>query len=218
MPRKSKVLLAIAGVLSVLLAFGSPLALIGFMWVVAVFAERPLVRFFARLPGGWGFVLDTWIEGMTIEVLAILDNLDRPSAERVLFHPDPATDLVVAAFFYAVVALVWWLLLRVRDFPTWAVFLVTGLWAVFAEDTGQVLASALANPLAGVVLLMFVAAVYGSFTGLGRMLGQGSLERITRPRPRATWWWYPVALVALFAQYPIYGGAFLSAVATITGG
>ncbi len=88
------------------------------------------------MPGRLGFPVAVVFYGLAIEFLYILTNLDRPPEQCIHLHLDPLRDLFMAAWYYAFVGASWWLLLRRIRFSLWHVFLLTGIYGIFVEESG----------------------------------------------------------------------------------
>jgi len=138
--------------------------------------RKPLRRLYnaVRLPGFLKFFLLGTFFGLVVEGFAVLDGLALPPDERILFHPDPGTDLYLALGFYSAFALIWRFFggkyrLSARD-----VFMIAGLGGVFIEQMGAVFLSM--NPLAW----LYVFLVYGSFQAAAFVIAEeefGAMDR-----------------------------------------
>jgi len=87
------------------------------------------------------FILIGILFGMLTEILAIIDNLKKLPEDRILFHPDPAVDLLMGFGFYTSIFIIWWLLFKRFQFKVRDVFVVGGFWGITAEQTGAIFSS-----------------------------------------------------------------------------
>lgn len=108
--------------------------------------------------------------GLFTEILAIIDNLEKPPEERILFHPDPAIDFLMGIGFYSFIAILWWLCLKRFQFRVREVFLVGGAWGITVEQTGAILTSIFTQGISGLIAWFYVLCVYGSFMAIPYLL------------------------------------------------
>ncbi len=108
------------------------------------------------------------------EVLAIIDNLDKPPAERALLHPDPLIDLYLAFAYYLSFVLYWGLAMRRYDYSWREVFLIGGATGIPMEQSGAVFLSM--NPLAW----LYVLLVYGSYKAIPVLVAEDCLKEKER--------------------------------------
>ncbi len=86
----------------------------GFTWIIfslycfAVYFKK-LPELFMKIPLSprLKFFVFFFIFGMLTEVFAIVDNLPKPPADRILFSANPWLDLYFAVGYYSAFALVW---------------------------------------------------------------------------------------------------------------
>ncbi|NJE04783.1 hypothetical protein E3E36_01165 [Thermococcus sp. M36] len=109
-----------------------------------------------------------------VEILAVIDNLKRPPAERILLHPDPLTDLYLAFAYYLPFVLYWGLAVRRYDYRWWEVFLIGGATGILMEQMGAVFLSF--NPLAW----LYVLLVYGSYKAVPVLVAEDCLNKMGR--------------------------------------
>ena len=194
--------LALLLILLTALGFGSPMVLMFPLWIVTVLLQAPLRNLLSRLPGSTGFLLAVVLYGLAIETFAILTNLDRPPEQRILLDPRPLRDLTMAAPYYLFVGAAWWLLLRRVRFSRFHVFLLTGVYGIFVEESGGVVARIFTQPVTGILYALLVMMVYGLFPMLALSVSE---ERFSPSRRRPNVKDHVLALVALFLQYAVYG-------------
>jgi hypothetical protein len=204
MTRSRAGLWALAALL-MLLGAGSPMLLIFPMWIVTYLQRQRLARAVARVPRDLGFVAAAVCFGLLTEAFAVLTNLSRPPAERILLDPDPSRDLLMALAYYSAVATTWWWLLRRWRFSQRDVFLTTGLFGIVVEETGLVLLRIVTWPILGAIYAVYVAFVYGLFPMLALMVCGGEPVRGERP-PAPGAGARAAAFGALMLQYLVMGG------------
>ncbi|WP_297506059.1 hypothetical protein [Thermococcus sp.] len=112
------------------------------------------------------------------EVLAIIDNLNKPPAERALFNPDPLIDLYLASAYYLPFVLYWGLAVRRYDYSWREVFLIGGTTGIPMEQSGAVFLSM--NPLAW----LYVLLVYGSYKAVPVLVAEDCLKGKVRKELR----------------------------------
>ncbi|MEZ5335401.1 MAG: hypothetical protein R2741_09270 [Methanolobus sp.] len=139
--------------------------------------------------------------GLLTEIFAIIENLPKPAEERILLSPDPVNDIVFGFVYYLFVITAWYLLLRKMKYTNRDVFLITGIFGVFVEETGRVFLGIFTNPVFGLLYAIIIIFVYGIFPMLAHMLNEnrfsGACSSINKR--------YLFAFIALFIQYAIYG-------------
>ncbi|MBU7017778.1 MAG: hypothetical protein HXS44_09725 [Theionarchaea archaeon] len=107
------------------------------------------------------------IFGLFTEILAILDNLDKPPHERILFHPNPGTDLLLGVGFYFFIAVMWAFLTRRYTFTVKSIFVIGGIWGIVVEQNAAILSSPLTQGIViGMFSYVFVFLVYGPFMAI----------------------------------------------------
>ena len=81
----------------------------------------------------------------------------------MLLSQDPATDLFLGIFYYALLIFVWTLLVRRYTYRGKEVFFLAGLLGIATEEVGGVFMNMIANPLVGVPYALIIFCVYGIF-------------------------------------------------------
>ncbi|MHB1157880.1 MAG: hypothetical protein ACYC26_13715 [Phycisphaerales bacterium] len=185
----------------VLFSLNSPMGWVFPIWIVVHLFRDRLKRFLDRRPLGVGFILSGLAFGLLTEGFAILDNWNVPPDRKILLHPDPAVDLLMGFFYYLLFIVTWYLILRQRDFPKSAIFILSGLFGLATEQGGAVLAGLPSNPILGVWMAFLVMSVYGIFPMPAYALTEHRFPVRAKPRP----WHYPPALFFLFAFWAVYG-------------
>lgn len=97
------------------------------------------------------------IVGLITELFAILNNLSKPPEERILFHPDPAINIVLAIFYYFPIFFFAAIILHKYKMTEINVFLIGGIYGICTEQMFQILLSF------NLILWFYVFLVYGSF-------------------------------------------------------
>lgn len=132
-----------------------------FVWGIQSKIQLNLNHFYRK------YIVLGLIFGLFTEFLAVLDNLDSPPEERILFHPDPATDLLLGVGFYFFIAVVWAILVKRYSFTVKSIFVIGGIWGVVAEQDMAVLLSPLTYGIVlGLFSYVFVFLVYGPFMAI----------------------------------------------------
>ncbi len=197
-----KLLLTLLGFILTILSFENPMLFIFPMWVFVVLFKAPLTRIFAKFPRDWGFVVAGVFFGLLTEGFAIINNLDVPPNERILLHPEPIPDLIYGFFYYSFLILTWYFLLRKINFSKTKIFVLTGIFGIFTEETGQVFLRIFSEPVTGFLYAIVVAFVYGIFPMLAYTVTE---ERFPAERKESGIKAYLLVALALFVQYAIYG-------------
>ena len=135
------------------------------------------------------------------EILAIIDNLDKPPAERALLHPDPLIDLYLAFAYYLPFVLYWGLAVRRYDYSWRGVFLIGGATGIPMEQSGAVFLSM--NPLAW----LYVLLVYGSYKAVPVLVAEDCLKERKR-RELGIWKKLALGLLIEFTAF-VSAGALL---------
>jgi len=200
-----KILLAGLGSLLIgLVVFGifDIMMLIFPLWIFTYLLKAPISRLLSKPPKGIRFIAAGICFGMIVEVLAVFNNINLPAKERILLDSKPAADLVLGFFYYGFVIVSWYFLLRIINFSLLEVFLITGIYGVFAEETGHVFLRMLTHPLSGGVYAILVMFVYGLFPMLALMV---TSDAYPNDRRSSSFGAYLLALVILFVQAAVYG-------------
>lgn len=139
--------------------------------------------------------------GLLTEVLAILDNLDAPPEEKILFHPDPGIDLLLGVGFYFWIAVFWAVFVKRYSFTAKSVFIIGGIWGVIVEQNTNVLLAPLEHGLIGFLFYGFVFLVYGPFMAIPvALIDVDALPRKERMLKHGV-----LAFVMLFGAYILAG-------------
>jgi len=193
--------LGVALALIVLLDIEGPMLLIFPLWIFTYLFKEQLENILSKLPGSTGFVVAGVTYGMLIEIFAIVNNLDQPVKERVLLDGDPKNDLILGVLYYTFVIVSWYLLLRKVRFSEREVFLITGIYGIIVEETGQVVLRMLEQPVMGTLYAILVMFVYGLFPMLALMVAG---KRFPVDRKKSSVGMYALAVAVLFVQYALY--------------
>lgn len=164
--------------------------------------RKQLSRLTARLPLSLSFPLFTIVFGLCIETFAILENLHRPLAERILLSPYPLTDLFFGIFYYGLVGITWYLLLKRISFNKKDIFLLMGLVGIGTEQVGAIFLGAISS-LGGFFLALIIASIYGTFPTLAYFLTEDRFNSL--PRKKKTLLSYLIAACFLFIQWALFG-------------
>lgn len=99
--------------------------------------------------------------GVLTESLAIINNAglspDEIMQNNRLFASDPATNVIIGFGYYIPLGIIWYFLLRRYRYSTLDVILTTGVFGIFFEGKGAVLASL--NP----AMWLYAFLVHGSY-------------------------------------------------------
>lgn len=203
--RMKRVLLATLGIVLVVLVVldtESPMLLIFPLWIFTYLFQKQFENLIGKIPKSYGFIIAGVVYGLVIEVFAIVDNLDRPESQRVLLDADPFKDLIFGIFYYFFVIVSWYLLLRKIRFTKTEIFLITGIYGIFVEETGQVILRIFEQPLMGGLYAIIVMFVYGLFPMLALTITEG---RFSDERKGSSIGAYALAIGVLFFQFAVYG-------------
>ena len=197
-----KATLALLGIALLIISFENPMLFIFPMWIFVVLFKDPLMHLFAKFSSDWSFVVAGIFFGLLTEAFAIINNLNVPLAERILLHPEPIPDLIYGFFYYSFLISTWYLLLRRISFSTKEIFILTGVFGIFAEETGQVFLRIFSQPVTGALYAIIVIFVYGIFPMLAYLLTEKNFSPDRKiPKIRH----YFLVALALFLQYALYG-------------
>jgi hypothetical protein len=172
------------------------------LWIFTYIFKEQIQKLMSWLQGSTGFIIVGVFYGMVIEVLAILNNLHLPVSERVLLDGDPIKDLVFGIIYYTFLIMCWYLLLRKISFSKFEIFIITGIFGIFVEETGQVIMRIFEQPITGTLYAILVMFIYGLFPMLTLMITENTFSS---GRKKSSWWFYVLAFIALFFQYSVYG-------------
>jgi len=118
--------------------------------------------------------------------------------------PDLFTDFILIAGLYIGIPIVWYFLLKKYQFNLKEVFVLSGIFGVFAEQDFAVLLTF--NPLA----YLYVFLVYGSLITIPFILNRDSFEFLKRKNNKRKYF------VAFFSQFLAYLFGFMwAAIMTI---
>ncbi|MBU7028366.1 MAG: hypothetical protein HXS48_15645 [Theionarchaea archaeon] len=146
-----------------------------FVWSIQSRIQLDLNHFYRK------YIALGLLFGLFTEFLAVLDNLDSPPEERILFHPEPATDLLLGIGFYFFIAVVWAILVKRYTFTVKSIFVIGGVWGVVAEQDMAVLLSPLTyGVVSGLFSYVFVFLVYGPFMAIPALFFKESLCTVER--------------------------------------
>lgn len=173
-----------------------PLAIL--LWVF----RAGFVRLVQRFPAWLGFIGSTWLLGMVIEIFAVWQNLSVPVGRRLLFEQEPGKDLAVAAVFYLLFAVIWFFFLRRYAFtPRQALFMQV-LWSV-VEQRGAVLKQSFQAGPFGLVMLAFVAGVYGTWVFFPTLFTWEKFNQRFPGRIQPRWYHMLLAVGILYAAIAV---------------
>jgi len=151
-----------------------------------------------KLPVGLGFIGSTWLLGMAIEIFAVWQNLPVPVGKRLLFEQEPRQDLAVAAVFYLLFAVIWFFLLKRYAFTPPQALLIQTVWSA-VEQRGAVLKQAMQAGPAGLLMLAFVAGVYGTWVFFPTLFTWEKFNQKFPGRIQPRWYHMLLAIGILYA-------------------
>lgn len=180
---------------------GNPMLLIFPMWIFTYLIREPLKRLLRNVPLSVSFIGFGVFFGLLTEIFAIFNNRSLPPEQRILLSPDPVLDLVYGFFYYLLLIVTWYALIRGFRYSKKEVFLITGIYGVFTEEVGQVFVRIFTVPVVGLLYAVVVSFVYGIFPMLAYMvseekLGAKKANVIVR---------FLVAAPVLFVEWAVYG-------------
>ncbi len=173
-----------------------PLAIL--LWVF----RAGFVRLAQRFPAGLGFIGSAWLLGMVIEIFAVWQNLSVPAGQRLLFEQEPGRDLAVAAVFYLFFAVIWFFLLRRYAFTPRQALFIQVLWSA-VEQRGAVLKQAFQAGSFGLVMLAFVAGVYGTWVFFPTLFTWEKFSQKFPDRIKPRWYHMLLAVWILYAAIAV---------------
>lgn len=188
-------------VLTVVGISDAPMLLIFPMWIFTYLMREPLRKLLKDVPLSVSFIGFGVFFGLLTEIFAIVNNRSLPPEERILLSPDPVLDLVYGFFYYLLLIVTWYVLVRAFRYSKKEIFLITGILGIFTEEMGQVFVRIFAVPVVGLLYAIVVSFVYGIFPMLAYMVSEEKLgdkrgSLIVR---------FLVAALALFVQWAVYG-------------
>lgn len=196
-----KVLLAIIGILLIVHGISEPMNLIFPMWIFTYLFKERLSALLEKYPLRTSFIGVGVLFGLLTEVFAIIDNLPKPAEQRILLSPDPLNDIIFGFAYYLFVISAWYLVLRRVRYTSIDVFIITGIYGIFVEETGQAFLRIFTEPVFGSLYALIVMFVYGIFPMLAHMLNVNRFSGVSSNVIRR----YSFAFAALFIQYVAYG-------------
>ncbi len=207
--KNTLLILVLCGLL--LVSADEPMSLVFAIGIASILFRKPLLAWSATWQSSWWFVVLGIILGLYTEVCAILGNMHKPEAERILMSPHPAMDVVFGFFFYGLFILTWYAVLRRWNFSLWQVFWISGCFGILTEQFNPavggptILMSAFLNPVLGIPMALLIACVYGIFPTLAYFLTQHTFG--LRKGVSKTGWMLVSSL--LFLQWAIFGNILL---------
>jgi hypothetical protein len=181
------------------MAFLAPLA------IVAYFFKDNISLFLKRFSPFVAFIFSGVIFGLITEFLAIIENLNISSDQKVLLSAHPLNDILFGFAYYFSVMIVWYFLLKRYKYSKKEVFLITGIYGVFVERSGQVLIGIFNAPIIGTLYALIIIFVYGLFPSLALMITEGRFKGNKESYLKK----YVFGFIALFIQWVVFGIIFL---------
>jgi hypothetical protein len=204
-------------------AVGSLLLFVVLLITVPVLAIFPLFLFVYTIQSRiqlnlthfyWKYITLGLACGLFTEFLAVLDNLDSPLEERILFHPDPAVDLLLGVGFYFCIAVIWGILVKKYAFTEKSILVIGGIWGVIVEQDMAVLLSPLQVGVVGFLFYVFVFLVYGPFMAIPYVFFKKEFNQVERKERKFRH--VVLAFVMLFVAY-ILAGLYMILVYSVFG-
>jgi hypothetical protein len=199
---KRHLLWALGIVLTVVGVRNNPMLLIFPMWIFTSLNREPLRRLFRRVPLSVTFIGSGLFFGLLTEVFAIVNNRHLPPEQRILLSPNPILDLVYGVFYYLMLIVTWYTLIRAFTYSKTEVFVITGLYGIMTEEVGQVFLRIFRVPVVGLLYAVIVSFVYGIFPMLAYMVSE---EKLLAPKRANLMIRFLVAALALFVEWAVYG-------------
>lgn len=198
----NKKILGAIGIVLFLLSLTSPMLFILPLAITVYLGKERLAKLTGNLSLSTVFIFLGIVFGLLIELFAILNNVHKPLAERVLMSPYPLTDLFYGIFYYGMVVTTWYFLLSRYSFSKKEVFLITGIvLGVGTEQMGQIFFGAISS-VAGFLVACLVVIIYGTFPTLAYLITE---ERFSFPRKIPGLAAYFVTVAALILQWAMFG-------------
>jgi hypothetical protein len=198
-----KILLGLLGLLLTVVGLSDNTMLLIFpMWIFTWLGRAPLRRLTEKTSLGVAFIGYGVFFGMLTEIFAIANNRNLPPEQRILLSPDPILDLVYGIFYYFMLIVTWYLLIRLFVYSKKEVFFLMAIYGIMTEEVGQVFVRIFTQPVIGPLYAISVSFVYGIFPLLAYLLVEDKLpqERRSNIVVRSV-----VAAIALFLEWAIYG-------------
>ena len=209
MSKTSKVLLAASGIITILGIFRQPpdtMLLIYSVFILVLLFRKKFSALVDKvhLSTELKFLFLMVASGLLVEVLAWMSNYLARQPKPALLHPQLIPDLILGVGVYSGLAVAWLFAFRYWRFSLASVFLVSGIFGIFAEQSGVVFANIVrgfyTDPFTVVFSALYILVVYGSFPGVA-YLAVG--ERLNHPKYRDTPLKYPVIWILQFLMsYP----------------
>ena len=120
------------------MAFGKLYMLTLFPIFLLILSITPTKNIFTKMtpPTLLKFLVLGILTGLLTEVLAIINNLHLPAAEKALFNADPVMNIIVSFGYYIPLVIVWFFILKKYKFKIPQIFIVSGIIGLFAEGVG----------------------------------------------------------------------------------
>jgi hypothetical protein len=209
----TKYLLWSLGILLTIIGIsGNPMLLIFPMWIFTYLSRKPLRRMVRDVPFSVSFVGFGVLFGLLTEVFAIVNNRSLPPEKRILLSPDPVLDLLYGLFYYSLLIVTWYILIKGFTYSKKEVFVITGLYGILTEEVGQVFLRIFTVPVIGFLYAIIVSFVYGIFPMLAYMVSE---EKIGGKKRANVVVRFLVAAPALFVEWAVYGLFILPALKRI---
>jgi hypothetical protein len=180
----------------------NPMLLIFPMWIFTYLGRDRFRRLVRPLPASAAFIGCGMFFGLLTEIFAILNNLHLPPEERILLSPSPALDLAYGIFYYLMLILTWYALIKVFTYSRAEVFIITGIYGIMTEEVGQVFLRIFRVPVVGLLYALIVACVYGIFPMLAYMVSEKKLASAKRSNLAIR---VLAAAAGLFLEWAAYG-------------
>jgi hypothetical protein len=199
---KKRLLWLLAVVVTVVAIRSNPMLLIFPMWIVTFLSKERLRRLVQPLPLSVSFIGAGLFFGLLTEIFAILNNLHLPPERRILLSPNPALDLIYGVFYYLMLIVTWYGLIKAFTYSRTEVFVITGIYGIMTEEVGQVFLRIFQVPVLGLLYALIVSLVYGIFPMLAYMASE---EKLTRAKRGNVVVRFLAAALALFLEWAAYG-------------
>jgi hypothetical protein len=180
----------------------NPMLLIFPMWIFTYLNRKQLRRLVRGTSLSASFIGSGLCFGLLTEVFAIVNNLHLPPEQRILLSPVPVLDLVYGIFYYLMLIVTWYALIRAFTYSRGEVFVITGIYGILTEEVGQVFLRIFKVPVLGLLYALIVSFVYGIFPMLAYMVSE---EKIKSTRRLNLLMRFLLAAVALFMEWAVYG-------------
>jgi hypothetical protein len=140
--------------------------------------------------------------GLLTEIFAIVNNRHLPPEQRILLSPVPVLDLVYGIFYYLMLIVTWYALVKAFTYSKGGVFVITGIYGILTEEVGQVYLRIFRDPVIGLLYALIVSFVYGIFPMLAYMVSEEKIRTTKRLNLLVR---FLIAAVALFVEWTVYG-------------